>query len=408
MDQRMVVLSALYFLNENKSPISPESIRHLRVMLSLFNEEILSEDEYYQILDTLADGGYITRKDGKIEITRTGIALVHSLGKRIIGQTPFDRLSKLINGYNSEKTTEYMEKIGKKLKSLHEVKRNKTKEIDKSLIRAVGIITKIEHKYTELFAQEFKLSREAMRDEEALDREIGYFRNKFLKSNGHPVITHRENDLLWVTGFTEIDSITLFNKEHDFLKRETINREDASGWNLLLASTILEKWLRKLGYIRSRWPGRTFIRYQNFESVSTNAGILREYDAMHLDFIELKDNHVFVWIETYTSPMKSVLDFLNEKIKDNADKQGILSTLNGLKLRIAPSGVEIELKDVLLNKDLTKEIIPTTDLIFKEYWKTEYRIELSQEIQPILIIKGWDGDLYYPAEMVFIDRYSLE
>jgi hypothetical protein len=408
VDQRVVVLSALYFLSENKSPISAESIRHVRVMVSLFNEEVLSEDEYSQIIDTLADKRYIIRKDDEIEISRTGIALVHSLGERELGQTDCDRLFKLIEGYNIEKTSGYMKKIGEKLKSLQDLRRNKVKEINKSSIRAIGVIIKIEHNYPKLFTQEFKLSREVMNDEKVLDREIGYCKNKFLKSNGYPIITHRENDLLWIIGFTKVDSITLFNKEVDFSKREIINREDVPRWNLLLASTIIEKWLRKLGYIRSRRPGRPFIRYQKFERVSTNAGILREYDAINLDFTELKDDCIFVWIETYTSPLKSILDFLNEKIEDNADKQEILNALNGLKLRIVPSGAEIELNDVLLNRDLTKEIIPTTARTFKEYWITEYGIELSQENQPIFVIKGWNGDLHYPAEMVFIDRYSRE
>ncbi|RLF98047.1 hypothetical protein DRN58_07715 [Thermococci archaeon] len=168
------------------------------------------------------------------------------------------------------------------------------------------------------------------------------------------------------------------------------------------------EWLRKLGYMRSRGAGRTFINYQNFEISNTNAGKLREYDAINLDFMELKDNRVFVWIETYTSPMKSVLDFLNEKLKDKADKRDLLNVLNPLKLRIAPSGVEIQLKDILLNRDLTEKNVPGTRQTFKEYWKKKYGIELSQKIQPIFIIKGWDGDLQYPAEMVFIDRYSLE
>ncbi|HJH27492.1 MAG TPA: hypothetical protein C5S37_12205, partial [Methanophagales archaeon] len=377
-------------------------------MVSLFNEEILSEDEYYQIIDTLANKKYIIKRDDKIEISRTGIALVHSLGERELGQTDCDRLFKLIEGYNREKTSGYMKKIGEKLKSLQDMRRNKVKEMDKSSIRAIGVIIKIEHKYPTLSTQEFKLSREVMRDEEALDREIGYFRSKYLKSTGYPIITHRENDMLQIIGFTKVDSITLINKEVDSFKKGTIDREEISGWNLLLASTIMEKWLRKIGYIRSRWPGRTFINYQNFGISKTNAGKLREYDAIHLDFTELKDDGVFVWIETYTSPMKSILDFSNEQIKDNTDKQEILNALNDLKLRIVPSGAQIKLKDVLLNMDLTKEIIPTTDRSFEEYWKKEYGIELSQGNQPIFVIKGWNGDLHYPAEMMFIDRYSLE
>lgn len=408
VDQRVVVLSALYFLSKNKSPISAESIRHVRFMVSLFNEEVLSVDEYYQIIDTLADKRYIIKKDDEIEISRTGIALFHSLGERELGQTDCDRLFKLIEGYNREKTSGYMKKIGEKLKSLQDMRGNKVKEIDKSSIRAIGVIIKIEHNYPKLFTQEFKLSREVMKDEEVLDREIGYCKNKFLKSNGYPIITHRENDMLRIIGFTKVGSITLFNKEVDFSKRETIDREDVPRWNLILASTIIEKWLRKMGYIRSRWPGRIFIRYQNFGSVRTNAGILREYDAIHLDFTELKDGCVFVWIETYTSPMKSILDFLNEKMGDNADEQEILNALKGLKLRIVPSGAEIKLKGVLLNKNLAKERIPATDRSFKEYWITEYGIELSQRNQSIFVIKGWNGDLHYPAEMVFIDRYSLE
>jgi len=126
VDQRVVVLSALYFLNENKSHVSSESIRHVRVMVSLFNEEILSEDEYYQILDTLVDKRYIIRKDNEIEITRTGIALVHSIGKSILGQTAFERLYKFVEGYKREKSSDYMKKIGEKLKALHEMKKIKS------------------------------------------------------------------------------------------------------------------------------------------------------------------------------------------------------------------------------------------------------------------------------------------
>ena len=109
----MIVLSALSFLNESRSYISSESIRHVRVIVSLFNEEVLSEDEYSRVIDTLADERYIIKND-RIKISRTGIALVDSLGKRRLGQTYFNRLLRLINGYNREKN-EYMKKIGKKL-----------------------------------------------------------------------------------------------------------------------------------------------------------------------------------------------------------------------------------------------------------------------------------------------------
>jgi len=407
VDQDLVVLTALCLLGEKRKSIPSESVRHIRVIVSVFKEEVLSEEEYYQIIDTLSGKGYILKKGDEIEIERKGIALVHAVGERLLGQTAFYRLFKMINKYYRNNFG-YIVKIGKILKALQKAKRSKIRKIDEFSIRVIGVIAEIKHKYSDLVSYEFRLDSELMKNVEVLDRQISYFRRGVARFAEYPVITKREGNILHVIGLTEINSIRIFGKELKFTRRKTVNREDISGWNSVLISAFLEKLLKEVGYIRSGGVSQNYVNYREFECSDSNVGILREHDALNLDFWELNDNRVFIWVETYKSIRKSVLDFINERFDKTISEKSLLNVLKDLKMRVVPSGRERKLKNILLNRDLTKELVPKTNQTYEEFWKARYGIELSQEIQPILIIEGEDEDLHYPAEMVYIDRYFLE
>jgi hypothetical protein len=407
MDQKIATLSALCQLSKVQSPISDRSTRHLRVILSSFNEEILSEDEYEQLINSLEDDKYITRKNDQIWATREGAALTQAVSGRVLGETALDRLRRMIENYNQEGNT-YVQNINEQLKSLQATREDKVREVDRFSIRVAGLIVEVQHKYSDLYAHNFRVDHQMMRNEEALDSEISYSARKFMRATGCPIITWRDDTILQVVGPMTMHSFTVFGQELHASTIETVRREQVPGWNSQIVSLFMERNLRELGYIRSYWPGRTFVKYRDFERTQTNIGCLRECESFQLDFMELQEDQFFVWIESYTSPTKRALDFLRENVGDITDKQDILSCLEDLKLRSIPSGSEVELKDVMPSKDMTIERVSTTDSTFVRYWERTHGIELTEQLQPILVVKGFNQDFHYPAEMIYIDRNSLE
>jgi len=205
-----------------------------------------------------------------------------------------------------------------------------------------------------------------------------------------------------------ISSFDVFTRKLSPASTEAIERVAVPGWNTQLAVMFMESALRELGYLRSFWPGRTFVRFRDSKRVSTNLGELRECGSLALDFIELSNDRVFVWIESAISPTKRVLDFLNEHLEINPVKPEFLGCLTGLKLRTIPAGGEVELVDIRPSVDLSIERVPDSNRTFADYWEEAYGIKFSQPSQPILIVKRFDREFHYPAETVYIDKFSLE
>jgi len=130
MLDKIVIMTTLYLLHENKSPVTFRRIRHGRVILSLFKEDLVPEDEYFQRIEELSNEKYIDLKGSLIEdcqivVNRKGEALVQSLGKRTVGQTDFERLERLIQEYLNSKPSKYMKNVGDRLRTLQE-KRKET------------------------------------------------------------------------------------------------------------------------------------------------------------------------------------------------------------------------------------------------------------------------------------------
>ncbi len=408
MDTKIAALSGLYFLDEKQSGISAVAAgRHLRAILSSFSEEILSEDEHDQLIASLEQEKYISKENDVIRITREGAALVHAVSERILGQTALDRLRRMMEDYTREGSA-YIQKVNEQLKSLQEMKGNKVKEVDKASIRTVGLIVEMQHKYSNLLVHSFELDPQVMRNESALDSEINYSARKFTESTGYPIIHHRNGNILQITSLANMPSFKIFVQELHPFDTKSVERKDVHGWNLLLASLFMENSLWELGYIRSHWPGRTFIQYRDVRDVQTNIGCLKECESFNLDFIELRNDEVFVWIESFVSPTKRILDFLQENAINTSDRQKVLDCLNGLKLRTIPSGGEVELTNVITELDLTTEKVPATNRTFANYWQETYGIQLSQRVQPILVVQSHNRDFHYPAEMLYIDRLSIE
>jgi len=405
MDQKLVALSALCLFARDGSPIAENAIRHLRTVLSLFLEEILAEDEYQQLLESLQDEGLVRKRGDKVVVTRQGVALMHAIGERMLGQTDFDRLRKMVADYVSD-GDEYIRRLQEQLKALEKTRETKFQAASGSLIRAVGLIMRLHHKYSDLFVSSFELTLAMMRSEDSLDREIGYAARNYTRTTGLPIIPQREGNLLQITSLKKIDTFQLFDQNLPVSVVETVRRQAGLNWNQSIASVFMENSLRELGYVRSRWPGRAFTKFREFRKVQTNIGRIRECESLGLDF-KVQGDQALVWVESFTSPTKRVLDFLRENISDPTDTQEMLACLNGLTLRSIPSGGQVTLKRILSARNVTLEQIPGTGQTFANYWERVHRITLAETTQPILVAEGKNTELHYPSEMVYIDRNSL-
>ena len=407
MDQKLALLSALRVLEESHVALSEYTIRHLRIIFSQFAEEVISVDEYQELLDILQEEDYIVQGNDKIQVTTEGGALVDAIGESVIGQTSFARLKGMLNDY-SKNPRKYIQAVNEHLSQLHEMREEKIKPVDRSRIRVVGLLLEIRQKEAELLLHRFKLDRSLMRNEAGIDKEINYASRKFIDARKVPIIAYRDRDELCVIGLSRLANFTLYGQQLDPFAVESVKRERVHGWNLLLARLFLEAKLAELGYLRARWPGQTFIKYRDFSQEQTNVGILRESESINIDYTELNDNHIFVWIETFTSPNKRVLDFINERVGDTSDEQAILNQLGKLKLRIIPSGSEVKLTAVLPAADLRQGYVPGTNQTYAGYWENTYGIKFSQNVQLRLVVKLNQMSLHFPAEMVYIDKWSLE
>lgn len=407
MDQKLAALSALSLLAQDGTLISEDTLRHLRTILSVYVQEIFSEDEYQQLIETLQDEAHIHRQGEKVTVTGSGLALVQAIGERILGQTDFERLGRMIKDYTRD-GGKYVQRLQEQLKALEKARESKTQAVSSSWIRTVGLIIKIQHKYTDLVVSQFKLDQQLMRNEDALRNEVNYVADRYIRSNGQPIVTHVQDGFLEIIGFGQISSFTLFGQDLQVSAAERLRREDVSDWNLLIATAFMEYCLRELGYVRSSWPGRTFTKYCDAVEVSTNVGVVRECESLNLDFTELKGDQVLVWIESFESPRKRAIDFLRENIKNMGDADEMQACLSDLKLRSIPSGSEVTLKSILPDSDMMLETVPGTGQTLASYWDQTHRIVLAERTQPILVVDGKNNELNYPAEMIYIDRYSLE
>ncbi len=406
MDPKIALLAGFCGVADG-GKISLETARDLREILSLFIGEIISEDDYFELIDELRVEGFIQTDGDFFTPTREGSALAQSLAERMIGQTQFRNFRRTLEEYQSEPKT-YLKRISANIKSLQDRREKKTNDADMSRVQAVGIVLEVRHKKQALLSHILKISSDLLRDDDALTKEINASSHKLSRTIGCPVVaTRRDAAELEIISFVKIDKFKLFSDEIDVKDIQEIDHSRVLGWNKSVASVHLEKALHAFGYIRSQWPGRDFIKYGDFQQVDTNLGSFREAAAFELDLQELADDKVFVWLQSYTSTSKRLIDFLKENFDQSSPEQ-IMENLGKLRLKSIPSGNEIQVKNILLEKDMASERIPGIGSTYLQYWKDTYGIDLTEKVQPIVIVAGRDTDFHYPAEAIFIDRHSLE
>jgi hypothetical protein len=407
MDRKMEILTAFTHLLENKVAVSSDSIRHVRLILSIFNEDIFAEDEFKEEVENLFNDGYLSKsKSGEIVVTLIGIALIKSIGKSTIGDTNYERLLHSILDYSVSKTNpDYVKNLGKRLKDLHQAKANKVKSIDPNSIHALGILIKIQHKADSLFTSEFHLTGEQLRDEDTYNREKNILQNRLFHQYESPFVVDRTGDFLRIIGLIELDSVFIFNSTLPCSKKYSINRKQEPRWNVIIIEKFLEKALRNIGYFHS--GQLTYTNYQSYESPPENIK-LREFDAIKIGIINLNEDSLFVCIESYKSTISSLLNFINICLETGETQTVILDKIKRLKLRVIPFSQAINFKDITWDKDLKHEKIPDSSHSLYEYWEHTHGISLTQPVQPIIIVQSNKKMLSYPSEMVFIDKNSLK
>jgi hypothetical protein len=406
MDQKIALLAGFCAVADG-GRVSSEMVRNLRDVLSLFVGEVISEDDYREITTELKDESYIQEDEDTIIVTREGQALSQSISTRLIGQTNFETLNRMLADYRKAPEI-YLKKISPNIKSLQDRYENKTKDEDLSKSQAVGFVLEIEHKDNNLFAHRIKIKPDFLRDDDALSKEINASAHRFSKTTGFPIIAvRRDNAELELISFTKIKNFKLFSEEIAITDIRGLDRKRVSGWNEAVVSLYLEQGMQSLGYIRAQWPGRSFIKFKDYHIVGTNLGDYRECPAFELDIQEISSDKVCVWLNSYTSPSKRLVDFIKENFKQPAPEE-LLEVFSNLRLRSIPSGSEIQVKSIFLAKDVTKEKIPGSGSTYAQFWKDTYGIELGEKIQPIVVVQGRGTDYHYPAEMLFIDKYSFE
>jgi hypothetical protein len=405
MDHKLEVLVSFDNLVEKKVKILPENVRHIRLILSIFNEEILHEDEYDQLIKDLIDEGFLLRsKSEEIVVTPIGSALVKSIGRTKLGETNFDRLLHITSDYiQSKSSPEFIKTIGERLKSFHNAKENKIKSVDPNSIHALGILIKNVHISDELFTSEFTFSTDYLKDNAIFNREISKLKYSLIRTHNVPFLVTSQGNSLKIYGVIEVNAVTFFNSPLNISKKYVSDRKNISSWNTLIVTTFLENALKKIGFVASRGRQNNFINLRNCTIPQGSSG-LREYDSIKLEFFDLSDDHIFVFIETYKTTIHPVLDFININLKNGVDSSTILQKIKKLKLKANPYGNVIEVKELLQDIDLKQEKIPGKEQSLYEYWEQVHNITLSQIIQPVIITQT---GLSYPAEMVKIDKNSL-
>ncbi len=404
MDQKLAILTAFYYyLSLGDSKISAEIVQDLRVLVSLFVEEIISDDEYTQFLDSLIDEKHLQKPGNTWSVCRTGEALVDALSSRVLGQTNLNRLKDILQNYISSKR-DYLQNVNRQLATLHDRREQKVKEAQTYSLRAVGILVSLDYNQDYLIVNGFSLLTFIRRQEDALESEVNFAAKKITQRTGLPiVITKKDNGFEFIS-FTDINSIDLFGQKLERDASFRIDRHEVDNWNEAVVLQHLEQCLHPVGYIRS---GRVFTNYKKTNYVKTNVGVMRENPSLKVDVSVMKNDCVFLWLDSYVSPRMRVLDFLEDNIEEVNDEKA-LSLLSTLKLRVLPAGFEVDLIDIQVDKDLSKELVPDNNLTFGEYWEKVRYSPLEKSLQPLLTVKSNVGELNYPAEMVYIDRFSLE
>jgi len=138
MDRKITLLAGFCAVStEGKVP--PDTVRDLRDILSLFSGEIVSEDEYLEIIGALSDEKYVQESAGLVTITREGWALSQSVFERLIGQTNFENFHRMLADYKKEPKA-YLNKITVNIKSLQSRLENKARDESLFQCQAVGIV----------------------------------------------------------------------------------------------------------------------------------------------------------------------------------------------------------------------------------------------------------------------------
>lgn len=406
MDQKITLLAGFCAVS-TEGKVSPDIVRDFRDILSLFSGEIIAEDEYLETIGELRDEKYIQESAGLVTITREGWALSESVFGRLVGQTNFENFHRMLADYKKEPKA-YLNKISVNIKSLQSRHENKAKDESLSQCQAVGIVLGIEHKVDSLFLHRIKINSNLLRDDDALTKEINTSTHRFSKNTGFPIIaTRRDPSELELISLVPVKNFRLFSEEIEIRDIRGIGRDRVYEWNKTVTAVYLEHALQSFGYIRSQWPGRNFVKFADYKLVDTNVGCIRECPALETDIEEMTNGDVFVWLQSYVSPSKRLVDFIKESSSQYTSEE-LSDALGNLKLRSIPSGSELQVKSILLGKDMTQEHIPGMGLSYIQFWKEMYGVELGEKIQPIVIVEGKGTDYHYPAEMIFVDRYSLE
>lgn len=406
MDQKITLLAGFCTLADG-GKISPEVVRDLRDILSLFAGEIISEDDYQEIILELKDENYIQENEGSVTPTREGLALSQSIFGRLVGQTNFDNFSRMLVDYKRDPKT-YLGKVSANIRSLQTRHEQKIKPEGLSRVQAIGFVLEIVHQNNSLFSHLISIKPEWLRDDDTLTKEINAAAHRFSKDSGFPIVSiRRDASELELISSIKIKNFKLLSEEIEISNIRGIDRAKVQDWNKTIASVFVEQGANSCGYVRAQWPGRNFIKFNNYELVETNLGFIRECPAFEIDIQELHDDKVFIWLQSYVSPSKRLIDFIKEDFNESSSGE-LLKALADLKLRSIPSGSEVQVKEILLGKDMAIETVPGIGVSYNHFWKQTHGINLGEKTQPIVMVQGRDTDYHYPSEMLYIDRYSLE
>jgi len=204
MDQKIALLAGFCAVADG-GEVTSETVRDLRDVLSLFAGEVVSDDDYQEIIVELKNESYIQQDGDTITVTREGQALSQSIFTRLVGQTNFENFNRMLADYRKGPEI-YLKQISPNIKSLQDRYENKTKEEDLSKSQAVGIVLEIEHKNNDLFSHRIKIKSDLLRDDDALTKEINASAQRFTKNTGFPVIAIRRDVAeLELISFARID-----------------------------------------------------------------------------------------------------------------------------------------------------------------------------------------------------------
>lgn len=409
MNIEFEVLSAFDIISETKDKINQDTLLEIRSYVSIYLNLIVSEEEFEISIEELRSKNFINGAADSYHITSIGKGLVASIGKRRLGETGFERLKDIIKEYSNGKLADRNLKVGEKLKSISETKQNKIKDVNPKEIASLGLLLNVKHKCGHLYNHAFQVNKQYLTDRAELNKAMKDVTSTFLTKLKIPIHYYADKERLHIISSQKIQYIMFDGKQHVPNQVVETDIKDCQGWNLFLVKSFIERALNSIGYRKSiASTNISYIRYSECSKIKTNAGTLCEHDALAVHFLEGADNSVFFAIDTYVSLIKPVNEFINDNLSLFRDKDALLLKLKNLHLRVMPSGATNELIDVIPDVDVTTEIIRGKNTTYLDYWKKEYGIPLAQRIQHLLVLKGFYGDFYYPAETVYIDRHDIE